>query len=270
MLEASMYSDNAFVTLTYDHQNLPLGSCGMPTLIPKHLQDWLKRLRNTTAPLRLRFYAVGEYGDETWRPHYHAALFNYPSCLYGRSRYSERRTSCCLPCDRVRESWGLGLVDVGSLTVHSAQYVAGYVTKKLTDKRDVRLSGRHPEFARMSLRPGIGAPATESVARVVADLNLVEMQGDVPSSLRHGGRIMPFGRYLHHRLREEVTGDKKKAQGSSAPAIGEDAYLDKMRQLQIEAKEAGKSLKAYVLEKFDVKVGQMETRSKIFKQRKSL
>ena len=36
-----------------------------------------KRLRDRVGYGRFRFYACGEYGETTNRPHYHAILFNY-------------------------------------------------------------------------------------------------------------------------------------------------------------------------------------------------
>lgn len=138
LLEQHSHEFSSFATLTYSDDALPAGN----TLVPKHTQDWLKRLRALLGPARpLRYYLVGEYGDESQRPHYHAALFGL-SHLEG---------------ELLRTSWGHGHIQLGTLTKESAQYIAGYVTKKMTAPDDPRLQGRHPEFARMSLRPGIGA-----------------------------------------------------------------------------------------------------------------
>lgn len=96
---------------------------------------------------------------------------------------------------------------LGDLTKDSAQYIAGYVTKKMTDKADPRLKGRHPEFARMSLRPGIGALAIEDIALVLTtDHGCDEIlnTGDVPQVLMHGSKRWPLGRYLRKKLREHL------------------------------------------------------------------
>lgn len=203
MLEASLYEHNAFVTLTYSAEHRPIGNLG-GTLDPSDPQNWLKRLRNETAPLRLRYYLVGEYGDQTRRPHYHAALFNFPSCSFGTTRNYRVQRVCCDRCDLVSRTWGKGGILLGALTPESAQYIAGYVIKKMTDVRDPRLDGNYPEFARQSLRPGIGAGAMPAVATQIDAFNLQYTQADVPSALRHGNKLMPLGKYLRKRLRSEL------------------------------------------------------------------
>lgn len=199
MLEANLHTDNTFVTLTYRDVDLPEGG----SLVPDDLKSFLYRLREGFKPNRLRFFAVGEYGDKSERPHYHLALFGYPNCAHGQSNYHPARgitrISCCAACDGVKRAWRKGDVLLAPLEPASASYVAGYVTKKMTAKDDERLLGRHPEFARMSLKPGIGAGFMPSVA---ATVERYELDGvDVPSTLRHGSRIMPIGRYLKRRLR---------------------------------------------------------------------
>ena len=72
--EAKDHLNTAFITLTYNDENmLWCGDYG--TLQKKDLQDWLKRLRRQIEPLKIRYYAVGEYGTNTMRPHYHVLLF---------------------------------------------------------------------------------------------------------------------------------------------------------------------------------------------------
>ncbi|AZL82995.1 replication initiator protein [Apis mellifera associated microvirus 43] len=208
MLESRLHEHNTFVTLTYSDDHLPEGG----SLAPRHTQIWLKKLRKhleSTAFNKVRYYLVGEYGDKSQRPHYHVALFGYPSCARGRSSYTSRRTSCCQHCDLIRDTWGYGQVYLGDLTTDSAQYIAGYVTKKMTAKDDPRLNGRHPEFARMSLRPGIGADAVHDIASALLTFGLDLTEADVPVSLRHGKKILPLGRYLRKKLRLALGKDEK-------------------------------------------------------------
>lgn len=205
-LEAAQYQDNAFATLTYDEEHLPKDG----SLNPRHLQLFMKRLRKEWAPEKVRFFGVGEYGDETQRPHYHLALFGFPTCRRGITR-PNRFGSCCVICDRVRSVWGQGNIYLGNLEPASASYIAGYVTKKLTrkvtDYEREKLGDRFPEFARMSLRPGIGCGMMDEVASVLLGLDYSEP--DVPSALRSGARKLPLGRYLRRQLRLRMGRDAK-------------------------------------------------------------
>lgn len=183
MLEAHQHEFSLFVTLTYAPEFLPEGG----NLVPKDMQDFLKRLRERVKPLLVRFYGVGEYGDATFRPHYHLALFGIRDA------------------EHVHRSWKLGRVHVGTLTPESANYIVGYICKGMTRDSDPRLSGRHPEFCRMSLKPGIGAGAADAVAAAVLNRETGEyvglVDGDVPSVFKWQGRNFPFGRYLRRKVR---------------------------------------------------------------------
>lgn len=185
MLEAVVSSAASFVTLTYDKEHIPNGE----TVVPRHLQLWLKRVRKHMA---CRFYGVGEYGDRSERPHYHVALFGIGP---REAEVIGQRT------------WTDGFVHVGDLTFQSAAYIAGYVTKKMTRTDDPRLGNRHPEFARMSLRPGIGAHSISTIADALCNKhgwNHISQAGDVPTTLKIGGKDWPLGRYLTRKLREAM------------------------------------------------------------------
>lgn len=208
MLEAGQYEDNCFLTLTYSDEFLPASG----SLNPRHTQLFLKKLRKQFAPRKFRYFLVGEYGDETERAHYHAALFGYPTCRKGVT-HRNRSDDCCDVCDGLRDVWSMGRVHLGQLAPESAQYIAGYVTKKLTRKDDERLGGRHPEFARFSLKPGLGHGIVDELASTILFYNLEGSMEDVAVSLRHGSRLLPLGRYLRRELRkrlgrEETTPEK--------------------------------------------------------------
>lgn len=214
ILEAMQHSDSTFVTLTYRNESLRTYNGQyvhaqemtdlLPSLQPKDLQDWLKRLRWEIKPKQIRYFAVGEYGDDTERPHYHVALFGYAPCRWTQTQQRKGPFRCCVQCELVYKTWGHGNIYLGTLGPESAQYISGYVTKKLTNAQDPRLKGRHPEFSRMSTHPGLGSGAMDEVASTLMTLDLEKSMDDVPSSLRHGKRIMPLGRYLRRKLRTKI------------------------------------------------------------------
>lgn len=219
MLESLSCEDNAFVTLTYDNDHLPEGG----TLKPQDLKNWQKNLRYHSG-INLRFFSVGEYGDQTKRPHYHAAVFGFKGC-------ASLDLKCpCVFCETLRSSWKKGHVLNGTLTKDSASYIAGYVTKKMTDRNPQEkydrllekgeymaadqykervideLDGRHPEFARMSLKPGIGAPMIPAIREMLWDEHGNELMGelgDVPDMIKISGQEVLLGGYLKNKLRRE-------------------------------------------------------------------
>lgn len=220
ILEAKEHVNNAFITLTYSDDNLPRDGSVCSVV----LQKYLKRLRKAYSPGTFRFYACGEYGEELLRPHYHAALFGFPSCINGQTQYNQRGF-CCEVCHMVSDAWGLGHIYVGSLTAESSAYIAGYVTKKYVLPPD----GLRPPFSRMSNRPGIGAGVMDDVASA---LLMEDYKGpDVPTSLIHGGKSLPLGRYLTRRLRTRI--------GRSPDAPQE--TLDKMGEALRELREKAHS-----------------------------
>lgn len=90
-LESKSYKDNYFLTLTYDDVSLPMVSSidnetgelvRRSTLRPKDMTDFIKRLRRYYDfhfnHQGIRFYYCGEYGDHTFRAHYHMLVFNLP------------------------------------------------------------------------------------------------------------------------------------------------------------------------------------------------
>lgn len=213
LLEKDSAAFSTFATLTYvdaevmdvsgDRWNGDRPVLG--TLHHEHLQKFFKRLRKLSE-LSLRYYAVGEYGDKTGRPHYHLALFGFPHCVHGRTLLNVGR--CCGPCSLVKRAWGHGSVELRELNQQRAEYLCGYVVKKWT-KEDSwtkeKLKGRRPEFARMSLKPGIGAIAIQSLINGSAQSRqrkYIETSTDAPVVIRKSGRIRPLGKYLRKKWRE--------------------------------------------------------------------
>lgn len=130
---------------------------------------------------------------------------------------------------------------VARLGIKSANYIAGYVTKKMTHASDIRLGGRHPEFARMSLRPGIGAHAMHDVASEILRYGL---KGDVPCGLRHGASVHPLGKYLRRYLRVLCGRDEK------APAEALQTLSNQMQLLRAYAWQNDRSVSSVFEELF--------------------
>lgn len=180
VLEAKQYKYNYFVTLTYDDNHLPIKN----SLDSKDLQLFMKRLRKKFKGIKIRFLACGEYGDISWRPHYHLLLFNCPipdlsyvfmhrdvvdiDLTTGKNIYGPYQNDLRPPkahsdlmfSKTIYDLWQYkGFISVGPVNYDTAAYVAQYINKKL-DGAGSKLYdelGIIPPFLRMSNRPGIGA-----------------------------------------------------------------------------------------------------------------
>lgn len=130
--EAKMHLDTKFITLTYANAHLRWKD-GISQLHKHDLQCYFKLLRRSG--YKIRYYAVGEYGSRTYRPHYHVLLFG------------------AVPDRVLRERWEFGTVHIGTLTSQSIMYCLGYM---VNGKHWTMTHKRVRPFCTMSRRPGIG------------------------------------------------------------------------------------------------------------------
>ena len=150
--EAMLHEENCFITLTYEDTTLPENG----SLVKKDFQDFMKRLRKKYEPKKIRFYACGEYGEDTSRPHYHACLFNHD--FPDKKIYKQVNGNWLYTSESLSDLWGNGYFIIGDVTFDSAAYVARYIMKKITgDIASAHYGDREPEFNTMSRRPGIAA-----------------------------------------------------------------------------------------------------------------
>lgn len=134
-----------FITLTYDTDNVPITKSGFMDLQKRDLQLFFKRLRKAheeqlrvlqtgigipISRLSLKYYACGEYGGRTRRPHYHIILFN-------------------ASIELIQTAWDKGQVHYGQVTGASIGYTLKYISKpsKIPQHRN---DDRTKEFSLMS------------------------------------------------------------------------------------------------------------------------
>lgn len=271
ILEAAQHKDNCFLTLTYDDAHLPKDN----SLDPRALQLFFKRLRFSIAPHKIRYFAVGEYGDRTARPHYHAAVFGYPSCT---APVVHRGEGClCTPCRGIASAWSdangipLGFISNGTLEPASAGYVAAYATKSMSkDDADREFpDGRLPPFSRQSLKPGIGAGVCDDIAAALISHGYDNMES-LPVYLSHGRDKRPLGRYLRNRIREKSGISKDTAVTYAYAKLDE-----KMSHLRIISLAATKGQRTFqfreeVINAQNQKRLNQDARAAIFKQKRKL
>lgn len=152
---------------------------GTGMLVKSDLQKFFKRLRinrwrdGYTKPIE--YYASGEYGDRTQRPHYHAIIFGL-----GFNHYD---------VESVKLAWHHGSVDVGMVEPASIRYVAAYIDKKILGAK-AAYEGREPEFQISS--QGIGLEWLRgNLSKVLYD-----------AALSFEGKSSSVFRYYREHLRE--------------------------------------------------------------------
>lgn len=153
MKEAERSSSAFFVTLTYDPEHCRIDGNGMMTLLKSDLQTFFKALRKLNRN-KLKYYACGEYGTDSWRPHYHVILFNAElHTLVGTTAAFDMKRKR-IPIDGTYqcrcEAWPHGHVTVGQVTEASVGYTLKYITKPSRIKGHGNWDERLPEFALMS------------------------------------------------------------------------------------------------------------------------
>lgn len=176
MLELETQKKAIFLTLTYDNKHLvnadgihkdymEIEGYNKASLYKRHLQLFMKSIRKCFArqDIKLRFYAVGEYGswENTHRPHYHVILFGVGVNDFINKRqigFNELKqpvyTHACISA-----LWDNGFISFGDVSWKSCAYVARYVTKKALDIQSDLMNealSLNPIFSVMSRKPGIG------------------------------------------------------------------------------------------------------------------
>lgn len=181
LAESLYHTDNIFLTLTYDDSHLPepfnmitetgVKKSPVSPLVKRDVQLFIKRLRKRFPEQKIRYFACGEYGSQSMRPHYHLLLFGLRlpdlELLYKNDQSfsyftSEIISSLWYPesdsqlpaADRSCNGYHI----ITAVTWETCAYVARYIVKKQTGKNaDIYEEFNFPpEFTLMSRRPGIG------------------------------------------------------------------------------------------------------------------
>lgn len=238
LLEAASHEYNCFVTLTHSDETLPhvctckncSGFHPDGTLVPRILNNFHRNLRRKmhARGRSIRWFSVGEYGDLTFRAHYHSILFGV----------SEHQ----IDQDIIKSCWPHGNVEVHEFNEHTASYVAGYVACKAGKKDDPRLGTRHPVFTVMSKNPGIGGYAADSMSEgfTTKEGSWAVINGEAPATLQHSRKLWPTPRYIRDRIKNKMGLPDKgnnsdlaiRARARLEKEMGEDLLLPHEQKMQ--------------------------------------
>lgn len=206
-----------FLTLTYNNESLPFSQNGFSTLVKKHLQLFFKRLRechiragfdgvrsSSSCDIQggesLKYYAVGEYGGRSKRPHYHVILFNAElSCMFSKDDLKALYWTDLdgkLPVNCF--SWQLGHCTVGRVTGASVGYCLKYMCKKSKIPEGIN-DDRVREFSLMSKGLGKNYITPDIIKYHMADLN------GHASIIMEDGRRIAMPRYYKKFIYQNLT-----------------------------------------------------------------
>lgn len=192
LLTEEKYSDTAyFLTLTYNSNNVEYTANGYKTLNKDHLRAFWKALRKKNTN-KLKYYAVGEYGSKTNRPHYHAIIFNadLKSIIGHAPAYALQ--SGLIPMDGKTELdsklWKHGYITIGRVNELSVGYALKYMLKKLTRKKHAR-DDRQIEFSAMSKKLG-----SQYLTKQARDYHISDLTNRFSLKLSNGA-LAPMPRY---------------------------------------------------------------------------
>lgn len=126
LLEAQYWESTLFVTLTYNDKHLPFNGLN-PTLRKKDFQDFMKRLRKKL-DYKVSFFASGEYGGRSKRPHYHAIIFGLS--LPDMQVHKVKKSYNLYTSKFLEDVWGKGFCIIGVCNSLTTAYTAQYTLKK--------------------------------------------------------------------------------------------------------------------------------------------
>lgn len=179
--ESSYYEHSIFVTLTYSdiHVKFSPGSV-FPTLSKRDLQLFIKRLRKSLGDRKIKYYACGEYGDLSERPHYHLIIFGLSLSKIDKNYIIDNWPYCDWSVPTIRKN------SFGMAETHSIQYVAQYIDKKLSgEEADIEYvqKKREPVFKISSL--GLGKQFAKDNEQQMKNLGYCTARGQKYSIPRY-------------------------------------------------------------------------------------
>lgn len=176
--EDKIHSNVVFATLTYDQRFIRRTKNGFKTLCKSDVQSFFKRLRYNTGKV-IKYYAVGEYGSKTQRPHYHAIIFG---ATWDDVEMAWRDIKSKANPNGTDEPMG-NVMAPSIINNATVAYTAKYIAKPSTvgkHKRDDRVK----EFSLMSKNLGLNylTPQMETY-HLTTDANYVTLPDGITQAL---------------------------------------------------------------------------------------
>lgn len=141
--ESQLHEEKYFVTYTYSNEKVHITNNAFSTLVKTDFQDYMAQLRKKMPMEKIgklrryqpvKYYLAGEYGTQSYRPHYHAILFsvkleliigveNAIAALTNKEFFLKGKYEFTHP------SWPHGYMTVGEVNEASIGYCLKYISK---------------------------------------------------------------------------------------------------------------------------------------------
>ena len=123
-----------FLTLTYDDEH-------KKNLNIRDMQLFFKRYRKKKA---LKYFYVGELGEKTQRPHYHAIIFAPLPDDLKESKTETKNGHKQYESKEITKLWGNGLIKISKMELPLVGYITKYMLKNGNKKEFVSGWSRKP------------------------------------------------------------------------------------------------------------------------------
>ncbi|AXH76786.1 MAG: replication initiator protein [Microviridae sp.] len=175
--ESLLHEKTVFLDLTYDDEHLPASNCPYfsGSLVKEHIPTFMKDLRYYCGS-GIRYFCGAEYGEKTYRPHYHLLVFgiDYHNEVFYDLFYSKSKDLYVGYC----KAWPYGNVTIGNVTPQSCFYVSKYSLKQTKEDYDfLRSYKQQPPFRLMSRNPGIGFDYLEKIKYQLVQDGFIRFKG---------------------------------------------------------------------------------------------
>lgn len=178
---------SAFITLTYSDETLPENG----SLVKSDFQNFMKRLRKNYRLVddrSIKYFACGEYGPTTLRPHYHALLFGLPIPSNGDYLEVWRQ--------RILDTWNKGHITIETVNGNRIGYCTKYILKSQDAKGLYEKYNMIPPFMLCSKKPSIGSS--------YLDLIDIDRILDGNCRLHRMGQSVVIPEYYRRKLPDDV------------------------------------------------------------------
>lgn len=175
--ESLCHESSVFLNLTYDDEHLPPSRCPLysGSLVKDHVPDFMKRLRYYCGN-GIRYFCGAEYGENTYRPHYHFILYgvSYHDSVFYDLFFSRAKNLYVGFC----KAWPYGNVTIGNVSPQSCFYVSKYSLKQTKEDYDIlKQYNQQKPFRLMSRNPGIGLEYLDKIKYQIVQDGFIRFKG---------------------------------------------------------------------------------------------